>query len=275
MQFLKKNYEKILLAVVVLAALGVVACLPILVSQEKQKLDELEQSYLPKHPKPLPPLDLKPQEALLARVQTKAFLDVSETNETDKLFNPVRWQKDNNGRVFPNPAGGEVRRLEVVKLSPLYFDVSLETVSVSPGLPTHYAIQLQHEAGLSLRDRARKTIYAPLNVTTNGFTIVSAEGPEEDPTNVDVQLSEPDKTISIARGRPFKWPEGYTVDLRYPPENRTFANHRIGDIIYFAGESYKIIDIKDSEVVLSQESNQKIWIKKFSLTNAGSTAPPP
>ena len=47
MQFLKKNYEKIVLAVVVLVTLGVVAFLPIMVSQEKQKLDDLEHQASP------------------------------------------------------------------------------------------------------------------------------------------------------------------------------------------------------------------------------------
>lgn len=271
MQFLKKNYEKILLAVIVLAALGVVAFLPIMVSREKQQLDELEQSYIPKHPKPMPPLDLQPEQALLDRAQTKIEMDMP-----NKLFNPIRWQLDVHGHIFPNPAGKEIERLQVLKISPLYFVVSLVSVSSTPGLPTHYGIGLMHEGGLQPQQRYRKTIFVPLNVTTNGFTVVSAEGPEDDPTSVTVQLTDPDKTVTITKEQPFKWPEGYTIDLRYPPENRTLpANRRVGEVISFGGESYKIVDIKDSEVVLLQQSNQKQWIKKFSLTNANPTASPP
>ena len=43
MQFLKKNYEKIVLGAVVVIALGIVAFLPIMVSQENKKLDDLEK----------------------------------------------------------------------------------------------------------------------------------------------------------------------------------------------------------------------------------------
>lgn len=273
MQFLKKNYEKILLAAVVLAALGVVACLPVLVNGEKAKLEEMERSFFPQHAKVLPPLNLKSGEALLDRVQTNAYLNISQTN---KLFNPVRWQKAADGRLFRNPAGEEIQHLEVVKLSPLYFEVSLVSVNASPGLPTDYGIGLQHNAAPSPSQRYRKTTYAPLNVTTNGFTIIRAEGPEDNPTSVTLQLSEPDKEVTITKDQPFKWPEGYTIDMRYPPENRTLPpNRREGDEISFAGERYKIVDIKDSEVVLLQQSNQKRWIKNFSLTNANSTAPPP
>ena len=71
MQFLKKNYEKILLAVVVLAALGVVAYLPILVSQEKQKLDDLLNGVIHKAAKPMAPADFKQVDAFLQRAQNR------------------------------------------------------------------------------------------------------------------------------------------------------------------------------------------------------------
>lgn len=271
MQFLKKNYEKILLAAVVLVALVVVACLPIMVSREKQQLDELENSLVARKPKPLQPLDLQPSQVLLDRAQATAVLDL-----TNKLFNPVRWQLDKNGQLFANPAGGEIEKLQVTKLSPLYFVVSLVTVNPSAGdMPTHYGIGLQHEGALSPQQRARKTTFVPLNVTTNGFTVLSAEGPEGDPTSITVHLEDLDKQITITHDQPFKSQEGYTVSLFYPPEQRNMANHRVGDVISFGGENYKIIDIKDSEVVLLQQSNQKQWIKKFTLTNASSTASSP
>lgn len=272
MQFLKKNYEKILLALIVLAALGVVLFLSILVSNEKQRLQALTNSYLPKHPKSFPPLDLKTYQDLLARAQSRVSLDFSSSN---RIFNPVRWQMDVHGKIFRNPAGREIDQLQVTKLSPLYFIVSLESVSATPGLATHYGIGMTHEAALLSSQRLKKLTYAPLNETTNGFTVLSAEGQEDDPSSVTVELAEPEQKLTISKDQPYKKVEGYTVDLFYPPENRHFApNRRVGEAIYFAGESYKIIDIKESEIVLLQQSNQKQWIKTFSLTNSTATAPP-
>ena len=267
MQFLKKNYEKVLLAAVALAALAVVAFLPIMVSQEKKQLADQESSLVNRPPKHLQPLDLQPFKALSDRAQASVVLDL-----TNKLFNPIRWQLDAKGQLFPNPAGKEIELLQVTKLSPLYFIVSLVNVNPSggPDQPTHYGIGIQHEAGAQ---RLRKTTYAPLNVTTNGFTILSAEGPEDDPTTLTIQLTDLDKTVTISKDQPFKLQEGYTIDFRYPPQNQNLPpNRRVGDSITFGGETYKIIDIKDSEVVLLQQSNQKQWIKKFSPTNASSTA---
>lgn len=274
MQFLKKNYEKILLAAVALVSLGVLASLPGLISAERHKLEGQEPNF---RPKSLPPLPLEAEQALLARAQSTAILDTAATNETDKLFNPVRWQQNVQGRIFPNPAGKEIDKLEVTKISPLYFEVSLVNASpASGGEPAHYVIGLKHNGAPQQRDRTLKTVYLALNETKNGVTVLSAEGSADDTSSLKLHLhlSNPDQDVTITKDEPFRWREGYTVDMKYPPENHTFpANRRIGEPIFFAGESYKIIDIKESEVVLLQESNQKLWTKKFSLTNA-STAPP-
>ena len=271
MQFLKKNYEKILLAAIVLAALGVVLYLSILVSNEKKRLDDLTSQVVTTHPKPFPPLELKTYQDLLARAQTRVSLDFTSSN---RIFNPVRWQMNVHQQIFRNPTGGEIEKLEVTKVAPLYFIVSYDTVSASPGLQTRYVLGVTHEA--AFQQRTKKPIYAAVNETTNGITILSVEGQEDDPTSLTVEFSEPEQKVTITKDQPFKRVEGYTVDLFYQPENRHFtANRRVGDRIYFANEWYKIIDIKESEIVLLQESNQKQWIKTFSLTNSTPTTAPP
>jgi hypothetical protein len=273
MQFLKKNYEKILLAVVVVAALVVVAFLPILVSHEKSKLDDLENKVITRKPKPVPALDLAKDDTLLQRAQTSVSLNLSGPH---KIFNPVRWQMKQGGVIFPNPAGGEINMLEITKISPLYEVYSLENVSVTPGLPTHYGIGIRHEAAASVNARSVKITYVPLNVTTNNFAVLSAEGPEEDPTSVKLQLADTHVTITLAKDKPYQRVEGHMADLRYPPENKDFRGRRKTDTssICFAGECYKIVDIEESEVVLLQQSNQKQWIKEFNPKNATSSSAP-
>jgi hypothetical protein len=192
-----------------------------------------------------------------------------------KIFNPVRWQMKAGGVIFPNPAGHEVDILEITKISPLYEIYSLASVSVTPGLPTHYGIGIAHEAAAAVSQRLPKITYVPLNVTTNNFTILSADGPEENPNSVTLQLSDTHERVTVSKDKPYKRVEGHIADLRYGPENKTFANRRKTDSgsICFAGECYKIVDIEESEVVLLQLSNQKQWIKELNPTN--STAPAP
>jgi len=270
MQFLKKNYEKIVLAVVVLAALGIVAFLPIMVSQETKKLDDLESSVTVHNPKPLPALDLTREDTFLKRSKTSVSLNLADPH---KIFNPVRFQLKPGNVLFRNPAGQEINNLEVTKITPLYEVYSLASVSVSPGLATHYGIGIKHEAAASVGQRNVKITYAAMNQTTNNFTIIAAEGPEEDPTAVKLRLTDTGETVTVAKDKPYQRVEGYIADLNYTPEKKPFLNRRKTDSssICFAGECYKIVDIEESEVVLLQLSNQKQWIRELNQTN--STAP--
>ena len=273
MQFLKKNYEKIVLGVIVLAALGVVAFLPILVSREKQSLDEMEGQVIPSNPKPLPPLDLSREDTFLNRSKSPITLDLSKPH---KIFNPVRFQLKADGSLVRNPAGMDVEFLNVTNISPLYEIYSLTAVSVSAGMPTRYGIGIRHEAAASVAQRNNvKITYGAMNQTTNNFTVISAEGPEDDPTSVKLRLTDSGETITLSKDKPFRRPEGYTADMVYTLDNKPFLNRRKTDTstICFAGECYKIVDITQSEVVLSQQSNQKYYTRPLNTTN--STAPAP
>lgn len=271
MQFLKKNYEKIVLAVVVIAALGVVAFLPIMVSQQKQRLDELENQVIPQNPKPLPPLDLSRDDVYLQRAKTPVRLDLANPH---KIFNPYRWQMKADHTVFENPAGKEINQLAVTNISPLYEIYTFENASVSPGLPTHYGINIKHEAGTTAAARNGKLIYVALNQTTNNIAVIAAHGPEEDPTNVVLRLADTGQTVTLQKDEPFKRVEGYTADLVYKPDNKAFLNRRKTDPapISFANEYYKIVDIEENEVVLLQLSNQKQWIRPYN-PNSTNSAP--
>jgi hypothetical protein len=277
MQFLKKNYEKIVLGIVVLLALGTVAFLPIMVSQENKKLDELESTALPSKPKPLPPVELDKLDAMVKRSQTGVSLNLSGNQPgTHKIFNPVRWQMKVDRTIFPNPAGTDINNLQITKISPLYEVYTLASVSVTPGLATHYGIGIKHEAAPTAAKQAVKITYAALNQATNNFAIVSAEGPEEDPTGVTLRLVDTGQRVTVTKDKPFQRVEGYTADLNYVPENKIFPNRRKTETssVCFANECYKIVDIEESEVVLLQLSNQKQWIKELNPTT-NSTAPAP
>jgi hypothetical protein len=272
MQFLKKNYEKILLAVVVVAALGVVAFLPIMVSHEKQKLDDLENQAIPHNPKPLPPLDLSKEDAMVKQAQAPVALNLAEPH---KIFNPVRFQMKADHTIVRNPAGGEVNNLSITRISPLNEVYSFANASATPGLPTHYGIGIKHEAAAAASQRSAKITYVAMNQTTNNFTVIAAEGSEEDPTGVTIRLTDTGERISLAKDKSYQRPEGYIADLIYVPENKPFLNRRKTDSspICFAGECYKIVDIEESEVVLLQLSNQKQWIKELNPTNSAAPAP--
>lgn len=271
MQFLKKNYEKVILGVVVLAALVLVASLPFMVSSEKQKLADQVNQVVHPNATPLPPLDLSKEDDFISRAHNSIAVNLDKPH---KLFNPVRWQLKNNA-PYRNPAGEEVDKLMVTKISPLYEIYSLQNVSASAGLATHYGIGIIHQAADTVAKRSLKTTYVAMNQTTNNFTVVAADGPEEDPKSVTLQLADTGEKVVVTKEKPFQRVEGYTADLLYQPDNKPFIARRKTDTspIFFANESYKIVDITEHEVVLLQLSNQKQWTKEFNSTN--STAAPP
>jgi hypothetical protein len=272
MQFLKKNYEKIILGVVVLAALGLVASLPFMVSGEKQKLQEQEAIVIRPNLTPLPPLDLSKEDEFISRAHNAITVNLDKPH---KIFNPVRWQLK-NGAPYRNPAGEELDKLVVTKISPLNEIYSLESVSVTEGLPTHYGIGITHQAAERISNRNLKTTYVSMNQTTNNFTVVAAQG-EGDATSVTLELSDTGKKVVIAKGKPYSRPEGYTADLFYPPDNKQFPNKRKTDTtpVCFANECYKIVDISEHEVVLLQLSNSKYWTKEYNPTNSTPSAASP
>jgi hypothetical protein len=277
MQFLKKNYEKIVLGVVVVLALVGVAFLPIMVSEENKKLDALENTAFPHKPNALPVLDLDKLDAMAKRSQQGVTLNLAGNGPGQhKIFNPVRWQRKVDGSIFPNPAGTEINNLEITRIGPLNEIYSFSSASVTPGLPTHYAIGIKHEAAATAAKQAVKITYAAVNQTTNNFTILSAEGPEEDPTGVIIRLSDTGERVTLTKDKPYSRVEGHVADLLYRPENKPFLNRRKTDSspICFASECYKIVDIEESEVVLLQLSNQKQWIRELNPTTNSTVSAP-
>jgi len=269
MQFLKKNYEKIILGVVVLAALGLVASLPFLVSSEKQKLAEQEAVVIKPNLTPLQPLDMSKEDEFIQRAHQSIAVNLDSPH---KIFNPVRWQLK-NGAPYWNPAGTEINKLVVTKISPLNEIYSLTSISAPEGLPAHYGIGITHQAAPSFGGRNLRTTYVSMNQTTNNFTVVAANGTDVETASVTLELSDTGKRVTITKNKPYERPEGYMADLVYQPDNKQFPNRRKTDTtsICFANECYKIVDITEREVVLLQLSNQKIWTKEYNPNPTNST----
>jgi hypothetical protein len=266
MQFIKKNYEKVLLGLVLLGLVAVAVFLLFLVSNEKQAQEERRNKIINRPVKPLVASDFASVEGLLKRAETPVTLNFSDN--THKLFNPIRWQKAADGHLIKNPVGGDVQKLEVVKISPLYLTIALDSVNASES-GTRYGIVIEQQAASKASLRLRRSFYVSkgdkkeYGERKEAFTLRDAVGPAENPTELVLDLSELDKPISISKEKPFRRVDGYTADLKFAPENRTFPGRRVGDRITIAGEDYNIVAIAESEVVLSAKSNQKKWTIKY------------
>jgi hypothetical protein len=255
MQFLKKNYEKVLLGLVLFGLVVAVGFLPFRITSEKETLADLRQKRFDFPVKPLPALDTNRYERVLKRVGTPIDLDLSGTN---RLLNPVRWLKSPEGPIKV-PAGGPFK-LEITKITPLYLIITLDNVNVSES-GARYVMTVEQQAAPKPSQRNRRIYYVSVGDKKDLFTLREAKGPPDNPTALVLDLSDSGERVSLSREKPFQRVDGYTADLRYPPESKTFPARRVGDRVPMREEAYNIVAITENEVVLSAPNGKKYTIR--------------
>src|SRR5215831_2456760 len=105
MQFIKKNYEKVLLGLVLFGLVVAVGFLPFLIMNEREAQEVRRTQQFSFHVEPLPPIDTNRLDTAIQQAATPTRLDLSTTN---RLFNPVRWLKGANGPLKV-PPGDELQ----------------------------------------------------------------------------------------------------------------------------------------------------------------------
>jgi hypothetical protein len=255
MDLLKKHYEKIILGGVLLILAVGAAMLPLQIGSERDELKQKETDIIKQAVKPLEPLNFATQQLAIVQLRQAAKLDLSTTN---KVLNPLLWQKTPEGRLIPIRTGEETgpKALMVTKLTPLYLNISLDGVNTSEATP-RYTITVEREAAVDRSKRVKKPYFASLNNKNEVFTVREATGPAESPV-LKLELADGGEVIEISKDKPFKRVDGYMADLKYPLENRPpWIGQRIGGALKFGGEDYIIVAITKNEVVVLAKSNQK------------------
>jgi hypothetical protein len=74
-------------------------------------------------------------------------------------------------------------------------------------------------------------------------------------------LNDTSEHAVITKEKAFERVDGYMADLEYKPENRRWTAQRVGAVLPFNGEQYKIVAINQNEVVLSAPNLKKWTIK--------------
>jgi hypothetical protein len=265
MDFIKKHYEKVLLGLVLVGLVVAAVFLLIMVSAERDSLEEARNNILKRPVKPLKELDLSHAEAVLANLQSPRSLDFSSTN---KLFNPVRWKRTADGQLRKEQSGSEIeKQVEIARITQLYLRITLDDVRPSDS-GTRYGIGIQQETAASpIQRRKRPAVYASKDDKKDAFTLSDVKGPADDP-EVILTLSDSGEHISISKDKPFTRVDGHAADLNFGPEKRSFPNKRyvgIGTLaettVSFGGVPYKIVAIGANEVILSAPSEKKYTIK--------------
>ena len=253
MDFLKKHYEKILLTVALLGSVGLLVAMPFFIQADQKDADEHKNVFFHGKVAPLPDLDMGLQNQLSQRLNGSFNLDLETTN---KLFNPLEWQKTLDGRLIKRENIGS-KALTIVKINPLYLILKLDKVETNEPV-ARYLIGVQHQASTkpALQKPQHRGV-SPGEKANDTFQLLSVTGAPENPDQLILKLVDSNETITLTPDKPYQRVDGYSVDLRYDPERKSFPARRVGASITFAGEEYNIVAISEDEVILSAQSNQK------------------
>ncbi|MGA3163061.1 MAG: hypothetical protein ABSD77_02525 [Verrucomicrobiota bacterium] len=255
MDFVRKHYEKILLGVVLLGLVGALVFLPYWIRHDRDVLDATRKGITSRAVEPLPPLNLAEQDNVMQRLQSPDKLDFETTN---RLFNPVEWQKAKNGSTIKIESGREVgpQAVVITKTAPLCFILTLVSVETNE-FGARYIIGVERQAASLLGQRAKRQHYASIGDKNDAFTIISVKGPPDNPTPLILRLTDTGEMAMLSKDKPFRRVDGYMADLKYAPEGKSWQDQRVNDILKLAGDDYIIVAISKNEVVLSAELNQK------------------
>jgi hypothetical protein len=256
MSFIKKNYEKILLGAVLLGLVVSLLMLPIIISHDQQALQDMADQIIRRAPKPLPALDMSRESNVLNRIQSPFTMDFESTN---RLFNPVPWQRASDGHLIKVANGNEVgpRALMITRLRPLYFIVKLDHFDPANQFSAaRYDVTLEHQNGDSPIQRRAHPHYISVGEKDEAVELKSVSGPANTP-QLTVHLLASGDTITVSQASPYQEVEGYAADLAYPPEGKKWSDQRVGAPLKFYRNDYNIVVISSNQVVISAESNQK------------------
>jgi hypothetical protein len=261
MDFVKKHYEKVLLAVVLVGLAVAVVFLMIKIPSEQQELDEKRQKLLAPRVTALSNLDLALSDAALKRVAAPAAVDLGPPN---RLFNPMKWQRAADQHLIRVDTGSiGPQAVQITKLTPLYLILNLSSVSTNDAGVARYRVTVEKQASNNVRERGRTEKYGGIGDKNETFKFESANGPADNPTSLILTLNDTGEKATLTKDVPFKRVDGYLADLKYPPENKTWTGRRAGSLppLVLNNEDYKIIAINKDEVILSSPSDKKYTIK--------------
>lgn len=247
MEFLKKHYEKVILSVVLLGLGAAAYWLPMAVQQAES------ESQIPKAPpspksNAVPVLEFTNELAALQKMTNPALVSFSGDH---RLLSPATWKKMPDGTVKKFTTEG-TDALTIVSNRPLYTTITFDRVATGG-----FYINVQQQTK-GTRDQE----YLKVNEKskTKLFTVRDAKGNADDPSEVVIDLADVQDPVSLKKGQPFQKVEGYSSDLKYAPENKTFSAKRVGESITFGGQTYKIVYIGSNEVRVTDQTGKQTTI---------------
>ncbi len=251
-QICRRHYEKIVLSIVLLILAWAIFDILSKIEVERTDLESYRRSLPGMKEKAFQPIDLSHFTNALTNAESPPNLKLTTPHN---LFNPVKWQRKPDGELLKIASPGVVGpgALEVSDIRPLYLTISFKRVAGSG-----YFIGVERQAAeLPAFRRERPLFLTPGSENKYlNLKLVQVQGTPENPTLV-LEFLNSGERVSTSENQPFRRIDGYEADLKYDPENKKFSDLRVGNTITFGGESYNIVAITPTEVVISANLNNK------------------
>jgi len=257
-EFLKNNYEKVILSVVLLGLAVAAVLLLTFVANEKQALEENQSQIGQRAPKPFKQANLSTNLTALQRLLKPLNLRL---NGAHNLFNPVQWQRTRDGRLVPLRTGREIGpgALTITKLVPLYLKIEFEGATGS-GDTAQYRFRVTREAEKSAGKRIPTTFSVTTPGTKSPVFVLKDRKPKEDSSEFVLELIEDKEQVVVTKDKPHISVAGFAADLKYDPEKLIFQNKRTGDSLIFAGDTNKIVAITATNVTVQSTSTKRTTV---------------
>jgi hypothetical protein len=253
MDFIKKNYEKVLLGLVLAGLVGALVFMLFYISADRQQMEEKSNSVTNPNVKPLTNLVLNLQESALARLRAPYVLDFETGN---KVFNPMEWQKGPDGLPIRHDNIGP-RACVVTNITPLYLVITLDAVATNE-LGVRYTLGVEKQSATTAAKRRKQQRFVSVGEKPNDvFALVEVTGPADNPEALLIKLVDSGETVPVTKENPYRRVDGYTAGFRYDLERKGFPNRRVGDKVTFGGTDYVVSEINQNELILADQTNQK------------------
>ncbi|MCC6235219.1 MAG: hypothetical protein IT580_21435 [Verrucomicrobiales bacterium] len=253
------HYEKIILAVILLALLIAAGFLPIRVANNRDAIRQALDIIEKRGKKETQPVDTAAAEQMLKRTKSAPKLSLSGEHN---VFNPVVWKRGRDGKLFKVVRGDEdgPGGLVANAIRALHFTVEYDGVQAS-GDSTRYKLLVTDESKAGRSAKARPYFLARgSSAKSDPLVVTKINGPEDNPTSVEVRFSDSTETAVISRETPFRRIAGYEADLAHEKLGTRFNNVRQKQPggIRLGPQTYNIVAITKDEVTV-QSSTSKRW----------------
>ena len=256
MDFNKKNYEKVLLGLVLAGLVGALVFMLFYINADRQQMEEKSNSVTNPNVKPLTNLDLTIQNAALARLRAPSALDFDTGN---KVFNPMEWQKSPDGSLIRHDNVGP-QTCVVTNITPLYLVISFDSLTTNELGVARYALRVEKQSATTAAKRRSQQRFISMGDKPNDFfSLVDVKGAPDNPEALVLKLVDTgeEATVPVAKENPYRRVDGYLASFRYDLERKIFVNRRAGDKVTFGGTDYIVSEINQNEVILADQTNQK------------------